>query len=70
MKAIKSCRMRGGIYHMTYHRMNTGSKEQDIDNLEYSPNTKQTHYKLIVSFTKLGIIIKSLTRENQQSKTT
>ena len=48
---------------MTYHFMNTSSKGQGIDNLEFSPDTKQMHYSLIVSFTKLDVIIKSLTGE-------
>ena len=62
MEAIKSFGMKGDIYHMIYHHINRGSKEEGMDNLELSPNTKQTHYTLLASFTKLDIIIKSLTR--------
>ena len=62
MEAIKACGMKGDIYHATYHCMNTGSKEESMDNLESSPNTKQMNYTLIMSFTKFDIIIKLLTR--------
>ena len=61
MGAIKICGMKGNIYHITYHHINRCSKEQGMDDLESSPNTKQTQYTLIVSFTKFDVIIESLT---------
>lgn len=39
-KAIKSCGMKGGIFHMTYHSMNKGSKEQGMYALELALNNK------------------------------
>ena len=46
---------------MTYHYMHRGCKEQGTDALESSLNNKQTNYMVILSFTKLDMIIESKT---------
>ena len=53
--------MKGELNYMYYHLMNAGSIEQVMDTLDFPPDARQPYYILIVSFTKLDIIIKLLT---------
>ena len=69
-KSIKSCRIKGDIHQIIYHHMNQDAKEQSMDEFVTSTNNRKLHFTVIVSLTKLDMIIDSKNGNNYNGKNT
>ena len=64
--AIKIVDVDSEIYHTTYHQMNRDSTEEGMYTSSFNTLQRENYYMMIMFFTKLDIIIKSMTRNEYE----
>ena len=51
---------------MTYHCMKIAPAEEEMNNLGFLSETRKLYYMLIMTFTKMDMVIKSMTRKEHK----